>query len=85
VTCRVFAFGPDPTHVYVAEEKGARIAQVIVRFFPESQLGRYAKALETNLSGFPSGDPNFEVVGPAAEDPTTPFNNPPKNGCHKGS
>jgi hypothetical protein len=69
--------------------KGARVAAVNVQFFPESQVGRYAKALTTerginsprfNWWKFPPTD----LVLSAGNQPTAPFVDPPKNGCHKG-
>jgi hypothetical protein len=68
--------------------KGAKGAVVNVQFFPQSELGRDAKALTTGpgrRSRFGWNDsPSLIPVDTTNTDPTAPFENPPGNGCHKG-
>jgi len=86
LTCKFAAFGTYPPGI--ATGKAAKELKINVQFFPKSELGRYEKALRSaNPPGFHFGSdelPLHSFVADVGDEPGTPFQNPPKSGCHKG-
>jgi len=88
LSCAVFYAGPSPASPEVVQDKAARTLAIHVRFFPESELGSYeikVKHGDETLLGVGGETPGEGLVYNAAENPTTPFHEPPKNGCREGS
>jgi hypothetical protein len=87
LTCTFSGFGSYNSPADIATGKAAKAMAIHVQFFPESKLGRAEKALKSDSqSGFHFGDvgTSLEFDFGAVEAPSTPFKNPPKNGCRKG-
>jgi hypothetical protein len=91
VTCTVTQFKTTPAEVDSPAWtfKGSRTAEVSIQYFPKRELGREEKDLKTNPDSrmFQVVDiiPTLDLDEQGSIDPTTPFKNPPKNGCRKGS